>query len=148
MSKKTDFIPLSANQFNHSIEEFANYLKQQYLEIQKKNLKSKLLFIILNLLTFIMSGVIVILTSFIIGKRLGDDRIIWIFTSLSIISASITFVVGLGSLFQFKKRKQVYQYKIENFQRIINDLENNADLNAETDVQNIIESIYQSDDQI
>ena len=148
MSKKTDFIPLNADQFNHSMEEFTNYLKQQYLEIQKKNLKSKLLFITLNLLTFIMSGVIVILTSFIIGKRLGDDRIIWIFTSLSIISASITFVVGLGSLFQFKKRKQVYQYKIENFQRIINDLENNPDLNAEKDVQNIIESIYQSDDQI
>ena len=67
---------VSEKDFNYSLDKFQTFLKNEYFLIRKKSLKSKLIFISLNLITFIMSGLIVVLTSFIIGKKLGDDRII------------------------------------------------------------------------
>lgn len=147
-NEKKTIKPISEKDFNYSLDKFQTFLKNEYFLIRKKSLKSKLIFISLNLITFVMSGLIVVLTSFIIGKKLGDDRIIWIFTALSIISASITFVVGLGSLFQFKKRKQVYEHRIITIEAIIKDLEEQEDLsNLNENIYESIKRIYQSDEE-
>ena len=67
---------LLGNDFKNDKTTFINFLSQEYKQVQKRLFKSKLLFIGLNLLTFLMSTIIVILTLFIIGKRLGSDDII------------------------------------------------------------------------
>ena len=67
---------LLRNDFKNDKTTFINFLSQEYKQVQKRLFKSKLLFIGLNLLTFLMSTIIVILTLFIIGKRLGSDDII------------------------------------------------------------------------
>ena len=67
---------LLGNDFKNDKTTFINFLSQEYKQVQKRLFKSKLLFISLNLLTFLMSTIIVILTLFIIGKRLGSDDII------------------------------------------------------------------------
>lgn len=67
---------LLGSDFKHDKTAFINFLSQEYKQVQKRLFKSKLLFIGLNLLTFLMSTIIVILTLFIIGKRLGSDDII------------------------------------------------------------------------
>ena len=67
---------LLGSDFKNDKTAFINFLSQEYKQVQKRLFKSKLLFIGLNLLTFLMSTIIVILTLFIIGKRLGSDDII------------------------------------------------------------------------
>ena len=142
------FRPLSSSDFNDSLTSFTSYLSTQYLIAQKRALKSKLIFVSLNLATFIMSTIIVILTLFIIGKRWGGTNIIAIFTALSIVSATITFVVGLGSLFQFKKRHLGYQQQIAQLKAALHQIQTHPDLDRVTDVQKLVNSITNWDSEL
>lgn len=139
---------LLGSDFKHDKTAFINFLSQEYKQVQKRLFKSKLLFIGLNLLTFLMSTIIVILTLFIIGKRLGSDDIIWIFTAISVISASVTFIVGIGSLFQFKKRQKLYGQQIQSLNTILNEIKQQATFDATQDVQKVIHLINDFDQEI
>ena len=56
--------------------------------------------------------------------------------------------MGLGSLFQFKKRKQVYEHRIITIEAIIKDLEEQEDLsNLNENIYESIKRIYQSDEE-
>lgn len=140
-NKNFVFEPLDKNKFNNSKEEFIKFLSKEYFNVQKKLFKSKFLFIFLNLASFLISTTIVILTLVIIGKKIGTSQVVSIFVSISIISAIISFITGVSTLFQFKKRKIIYQNKIQKLHEIINSLkESTNDINQ--DIKTISDTMF------
>lgn len=115
---------LLVGDFNNSVSQIMdNYLRSEYLNLSKKLLKSKLLFFFLNLSSFFMSATIVILTMFVIGKKIGGKDIQMIFVSISILTSVITFVTGIDGIFRFKKRRDIYSKRLAELSEIMSMIE-------------------------
>lgn len=111
---------LLISDFNNSIGKVLEYyLLNEYTNLSKKIFKSKMIFIFLNLSTLIMSTCITILTMFVIGKKIGGYLIQTIFVVISLITAFISFISGIDSIFTFKKRKELYLKRIEELNNIL-----------------------------
>lgn len=104
---------ISMKDFNNSKEKLISFLEHEYKKSQVKLMKSRLMYISLNLLSLLMSATIVILTMIVIGKKIGGADIQAVFVSISIITSTVTLISGVNSIFQFKKRKENYAKKIE-----------------------------------
>ncbi|WP_022934556.1 hypothetical protein ACJA28_02235 [Mesomycoplasma moatsii] len=117
---------LLVSDFNNSVEQIVEYyLLNEYTNLSKKILKSKVIFIFMNLISFLMSTTIVILTMFVIGKEIGGKNIQMIFVSISIITSTITFIVGLDGIFRFKKRKEIYLRRISELNNFLDYIDKN-----------------------
>ena len=117
---------LLVSDFNNSVEQIVEYyLLNEYINLSKKILKSKVIFIFMNLISFLMSTTIVILTMFVIGKEIGGKNIQMIFVSISIITSTITFIVGLDGIFRFKKRKEIYLRRISELNNFLDYIDKN-----------------------
>lgn len=117
---------LLVSDFNNSVEQIVEYyLLNEYTNLSKKILKSKVIFIFMNLISFLMSTTIVILTMFVIGKEIGGKNIQMIFVSISIITSTITFIVGLDGIFRFKKRKEIYLKRISELNNFLDYVDKN-----------------------
>lgn len=131
--------------FSNSKEVFLDFLYSEFEYNNKKLFKTKFYFIMLNLIMFMMSTIIVILTLIIIGKKIGGEQIRHIFVTISIISACITFCTSVGSLFQFKDRKKFYFEQNERIQTYINNLEDN-NINIDDKVQEISNYLFSNEE--
>lgn len=150
MKKWEKISKMTVDNLSNSKEKFIDYLSNEYIYMQKKYLKSKLLFIFLNVFSFVMTTTIVIFTLIVIGKQIGGQRVTFIFVSISIISALIAFIIGIGGLLQMKNKKEIYKNRINKLTDIINNLgekekENDFDINKEIKI--IGNSLFQTDDE-
>ncbi len=102
---------------------YREYLHKEYAALKTKIFHSKAIFIFLSLSSIIMSTIIVIMTMFIIGKKIGGKDIQMIFVSISILTSFSTFIGNLDGIFRFNKRRQVYLKRIEELNAILKNLD-------------------------
>ena len=97
-----------------------NNVNEIYDYFSKKERKSNIIFISLNLIAFGLAALLVILNLFAIrfnpvklSPSSGDDIVVWMFVAMSIITGIIASVSSVMSFFVFRKRALKYKDKKE-----------------------------------
>lgn len=100
-----------------------NSVDQIHKFFKKKEKRSNRIFVLLNLISFSLAALLVILNLFAIrfnpvklNHSPKDNIVIWMFVAMSIITGVTAVVTGVMSFFVFRKRAAKYRDKKESIQ--------------------------------
>lgn len=101
-------------------EEQKNLIEQAWRKYKIKYLRSKILFVSINVFIFCASAILIVLNLFTLKYNQNFPEIKWIFISLAIITGAGTFFVSIISAFQWKDKKERYTNQIHAIKKIYN----------------------------
>ncbi|UWD34219.1 hypothetical protein [Mesomycoplasma molare] len=109
------------NQFELEI----NKAKQKIAELNKKYIKSKWTFLIVSIALLLMSAFNGLLSAYAIAKN-PNLTAVWLFVSISFITAIMAFLTASSTLFAFSKRRANTKSKLEYLEKIEKELQTNT----------------------
>ena len=84
-----------------------------YLELKNKYKKTMTIFLMLNIIIFILTSASILLNIFAIRKNEAGDTTKWLFVTIAILSAISGFISSLMSIYTFRKRNKKIRETID-----------------------------------
>ena len=102
------------------MSEFEEVAKKEFLKVHNKYLRSKVLYVALNIVSIFIVSLMIVLNLYAIKmNKLDDTKLLFVISSILI--GFVGFITSISSFFSLRKNSIIYKTKKERIEKEYND---------------------------